>query len=225
MDGLDNKMDEKERAKQRKKRKRANRRKQAGKNFLIFISILIIAVAAYLITMKALDPEFKIASLVPEEKAQQVVAFVKEDILKKTTTTTTTQTTTKPTTTKPKNYDYTSFDEFAFDTSLQGNQVGNLLNKSKGMVTYSSNYIYYSIAGEGLYRFEPNSETYMPLVVNNYHFTCLNVLADYIYMVDTDSHKLKKAQIIGGDMVNVADNIDFIYLYNCLLYTSPSPRD
>lgn len=211
-------MDEKERAKQRKKRKRANRRKQAGKNFLIFISILIIAVAAYLITMKALDPEFKIASLVPEEKAQQVVAFVKEDILKKTTTTTTTQTTTKPTTTKPKNYDYTSFDEFAFDTSLQGNQVGNLLNKSKGMVTYSSNYIYYSIAGEGLYRFEPNSETYTPLVVNNYHFTCLNVLADYIYMVDTDSHKLKKAQIIGGDMVNVADNIDFIYLYNDKLY-------
>lgn len=210
-------MDDKERAELRKKRQRACRRKQAGKNFLIFLSILILAVAAFLITMKLCDPDFKISSLIPQEKAQQVVAFVKEDILKQTTTTTTT-TTTKPTTTRPKNYDYTSFDEFAFDTSLQGNQLGNLLNKSRGAVTYSSSYIYYSIAGQGLYRFEPNSETYTKLVVNNYNFTCLNVLGDYIYMVDTDSHKLKKAQIIGGDTVNLADNISFAYLYNDKIY-------
>lgn len=211
-------MDDKERAELRKKRQRAGRRKQAGKNFLIFLSILILAVAAFLITMKLCDPDFKISSLIPQEKAQQVAAFVKEDIFKQTTTTTTTQTTTKPTTTRPKNYDYTSFDEFAFDTSLQGNQIGNLLNKSKGAVTYSSSYIYYSIAGRGLYRFEPNSETYTKLVVNNYNFTCLNVLGDYIYMVDTDSHKLKKAQIIGGDTVNLADNISFAYLYNDKIY-------
>ncbi len=211
-------MDDKERAELRKKRQRAGRRKQAGKNFLIFLSILILAVAAFLITMKLCDPDFKISSLIPQEKAQQVAAFVKEDIFKQTTTTTTTQTTTKPTTTRPKNYDYTSFDEFAFDTSLQGNQLGNLLNKSKGAVTYSSSYIYYSIAGRGLYRFEPNSETYTKLVVNNYNFTCLNVLGDYIYMVDTDSHKLKKAQIIGGDTVNLADNISFAYLYNDKIY-------
>lgn len=211
-------MDEKERIKQRKKRQRAKRRKQAGKNFLIFLSILIVAVAAFLITMKVCDPEFKIASLIPQDKAQQVVAFVKEDILKQTTTSTTVQTTTKPTTTKPKNYDYTAFDEFAFDTSLQGNQVGNLLNRSKGMVTYSASYIYYSISGSGLYRFEPNSETYTKLVVNHYNFTCLNVLGDYIYMVDTDSHKLKKAQIVGGDTVNIADDIDFAYLYNDKIY-------
>lgn len=211
-------MDEKEKEKIRKKRKRAERRKQAGKNFLIFISILVLAVAAFLITMKLCDPDFKISSLFPEEKAQQVVSFVKEDILKQTTTTTTTTTTKRPTTTKPKNYDYTSFDDFAFDTSLQGNQVGNLLNKSKGMVTYSSSYIYYSIAGKGLYRFEPNSEANKELVVNNYNFTCLNVLGDYIYMVDTDSHKLKKAQIVGGDTVNLADGIAFAYLYNDKFY-------
>ncbi|MDE6470646.1 MAG: hypothetical protein K2L19_06465, partial [Eubacterium sp.] len=74
------------------------------------------------------------------------------------------------------------------------------------------------IAGDGLYRFEPNNETYTRLVNNNYNFTCLNVLGDYIYMVDADSHKLKKAQIIGGDMVNVADNIEFAYLYNDKIY-------
>lgn len=211
-------MDDKERAKLRKKRQRASKRKQAGKNFLIFISILIIAVAAFLITMKVCDPEFDIKNIIPQDKVQEVVSFVKEDVLNQTTTTTTTQSTTKPTTTRPKNYDYTSFDDFAFDTSRQGNQMGNLLNKSNGTITYSSAYIYYSIAGEGLYRFEPNSETYAKLIVNNYNFTCLNVLDDYIYFVDTDSHKLKKAQIIGGDMVNVADNVAFAYLYNDKIY-------
>lgn len=211
-------MTEMERETRRKKRKKAKRKKQAGKYFLIFISLLIIAIAAYLITMKAIDPEFKIASLIPEEKVQQVVAFVREDVLKQTTTTTTTTTTTKPTTTRPPNYDYTAFDEFAFDTSKQGNQVGNLLNKSNGTVTYSSSYIYYSIAGKGLYRFEPNNETNKELVVGNYNFTCLNVLGDYIYMVDTDSHTLKKAQIVGGDTVKVADNVDFAYLYNDKIY-------
>ncbi|MDE6470967.1 MAG: hypothetical protein K2L19_08120, partial [Eubacterium sp.] len=140
-------MDDKQRAKQRKKRERAERRKKAGKTFLIFIGILIIAVAAFLITMKVLDPQFEIKSLIPEEKAQQVVAFVKEDILKQTTATTAPQTTTKPTTTRPANYDYSTFDDFAFDTSKQGNQIGNLLNKSNGALTYSSAYIYYSIAG------------------------------------------------------------------------------
>lgn len=211
-------MDDKQRVKQRKKRERAERRKKAGKTFLIFIGILIIAVAAFLITMKVIDPQFDIKSLIPEEKAQQVVAFVKEDVLKQTTTTTVPQSTTKPTTTRPANYDYSAFDDFAFDTSKQGNQIGNLLNKSKGALTYSSAYIYYSIAGDGLYRFEPNNETYTKLVNNNYNFTCLNVLGDYIYMVDADSHKLKKAQIIGGDMVNVADNIEFAYLYNDKIY-------
>ena len=37
-------------------------------------------------------------------------------------------------------------------------------------------------------------------------------------MVDADSHKLKKAQIVGGETVNVADNIDFAYLYNDKIY-------
>lgn len=211
-------MEEKELVKQRKKRKRAQRRKQAGKNFLIFLSILIIAVAAFLITMKVLDPEFKISSLIPQEKVQQAAVFVKEDIFKQTTTTTAPATTTRPTTTKRQNYDYTSFDDFAFDTSLQGNQAGNLLNRSKGAVTYSSSYIYQSIEGVGIYRFEPISETYKLIVKSKNNLICLNVLGDYIYMVDTESNTLKKAQIVGGDTVNIANDIAFAYLYNDKIY-------
>ena len=119
-------MEEKELVKQRKKRKRAQRRKQAGKNFLIFLSILIIAVAAFLITMKVLDPEFKISSLIPQEKVQQAAVFVKEDIFKQTTTTTAPATTTRPTTTKRQNYEYTNSDDFASKTAIKSDRDGNL---------------------------------------------------------------------------------------------------
>lgn len=211
-------MNDKERAEKRKERSSARKRKKIGKGILIFFAVIIVTAAAFLITLKICDPGFNIKSIVENEKVQQAVAFVNEDILGKTTTQPTTVTTTKPTTTKRENYEYTSFDDFAFDTSLQGNQIGNLLNNTQGAVTYSSAYIYYSIDGKGLYRFEPNGESNSAVNVNNYNFKYLNVLGDYIYLVDTQSHKLKKSQIIGGDMVNVADNINFAYLYNDKIY-------
>jgi len=212
-------IDERERARERQKRQRARKRKKAGKRLLAFLGIIIIALAAFFITVKICDPDFEIASIFPQEKARQAMSFIKEDILGKTTTAPpSSEATTKPTTQKPENYDYVQFDDFAFDTSLQGNQLGNLLNKTQGAVTYSSSYIYYSVDGRGLYRFEPNDEKNSKVNVNKYNFKYLNVLGDYIYMVDTNSHKLKKSQIIGGDMVNVADNIDFAYLYNDKIY-------
>lgn len=211
-------MSDKERAKKRKERSAAKKRKKIGKGILIFLAAIVVTAAAFLITLTVCDPEFEIKSIIENEKVQQAVAFVKEDVFGKTTTELTTVSTTKQTTTKPKNYDYSSFDDFAFDTSLQGNQIGNLLNNTQGAVTYSSAYIYYSIDGKGLYRFEPNGESNSAVNVNNYNFKYLNVLGDYIYLVDTQSHKLKKSQIVGGDMVNVADNISFAYLYNDKIY-------
>lgn len=214
-------MDEKTRVKERQKRLKAKKRKKARKNFLIFIAIIILALAAFFITVKICDPDFDFSVFIPNDKVEQVVAFVQEDVLGKTTTSqlTTASTTTKPSTTqKPSNYDYVEFDEFAFDTSLQGNQLGNLLNKTSGAVTYSSSYIYYSIPKKGIYRFEPNSETNSKVNVKEYNFKYLNVLGDYIYMVDTKTNKLKKSQVVGGDMVNVADDISFAYLYNDKIY-------
>ncbi|MGN0521504.1 MAG: hypothetical protein ACI4IQ_02570 [Eubacterium sp.] len=209
-------MDENTRVIERKKRQKARKRKKAGKNFLIFLAIIILAVAAFFITVKICDPNFDFSALIPNDKIQQAVAFVQEDVFGKTTTqATTAPTTTKVTTTeKPGNYDYVEFDDFAFDTSLQGNQIGNLLNKTNGAVTYSSSYIYYSIPKKGIYRFEPNAEANSEVNVKNYTFKCLNVLGDYIYLIDSKTDKLKKSQIIGGDMVNVSDNISFAYLYN-----------
>ena len=68
------------------------------------------------------------------DKVESAVVFVKEDIFNQTTTTTTT--TTKPTTTKPKNYDYDEFSEFAFDTSMQGNQIAFCKQLFKGHILH-----------------------------------------------------------------------------------------
>lgn len=209
-------MDDKKRAEQRKKRQKEKKRNKAGKVILSIISIIIIALASFLITMKLCDPDFTVKSIIPMDKVESAVVFVKEDIFNQTTTTSTT--TTKPTTTKPKNYDYDEFSEFAFDTSMQGNQIGNLLNKSNGAVTYSSAYIYYSIDGKGLYRFEPNSETNAQVNVKDYHYTNLNILGDYLYFIDTKTNKLRRSQITGGDMLDIATDISFSYLYSDKVY-------
>lgn len=211
-------MDDKKRARERKKRAKARRRKSFFKTILIIIGVVAVAFAAFVITMKICDPDYDIKSIIPQDKVEQVMVFVKEDMLGQTTTQPPTTTTAKPTTTKKENYDYSEFDDFAFDTSLQGNQLGNLLNKTNGAITYSSNYIYYSIAGKGIYRFEPNAETNSDVDVSNYKYSCLNVLGDYIYFIDTDTNKLKRCAVSGGGSIAVCDNISFAYLYNDKVY-------
>ena len=216
-------MSEKERAKQRAKRARARRRKKFFKTVLVIIGIIAVGFSAFAITIKISNPDYDLKEFIPKiptEKFEQISSFIEEDILGKTTTTTTTETSTtqKPTTTKRQNYDYSEFDDFAFDTSLQGNQLGNLLNKTNGRVTYSSSYIYYSIDSKGIYRFEPNNETNSKVLVKKYNFKCLNVLGDYIYFVDTENNRLKRAAVSGGDAIKVCDDIDFAYLYNDKVY-------
>ncbi len=214
-------MDEKERLKQRKKRQKKRKRKKFLKGFFATIAILVVAVAAFLITVKLCKPDFDLKSLLPQKQTEQVIAFVNEDILGKTTTTTTTTTTEKTTvtTTKPPKYDYDEFSEFAFDTSLLGNQIGNLLNASQGAVTFSTYYIYYSIENDGFYRFEPVSEAYAAMNTDSYNFKYLNVLGDYIYLINMKENILYKSQITGGDMVKVAKDVRFAYLYNDKLFT------
>ena len=133
---------EEERQKMRKKRQRARKRKRVRKKILLIIAAIIILLAVFIVTVKLVNPDFDIASYLPSGKAQQAVEMIDSKLFNKTTTTTL-PTTQKETTTKARNikkadYDYDDFSVFAFDTSLQGNQVGNLLNKSNGAVTYSS---------------------------------------------------------------------------------------
>lgn len=215
---VENDEEELERIKFRKKRQRARTMKKVRKNFLIVLSILVVAFAAFLITMKLCNPNWQIKSIIPEDKINQAVSFVKEDVFKITTTTTKPVSTTKPTTTRPPNYDYVQFSDFAFDTALQGNQVGNLLNNTNGAVTYNSSYIFFAIDGNGLYRFDPQNETSSALVTGKRNFKCLNILGDFIYFIDKDTNKLQKATTSGKNEKSIADNIDFAYLYNDKIY-------
>lgn len=216
---------EEERQKMRKKRQRARKRKRVRKKILLIIAAIIILLAVFIVTVKLVNPDFDIASYLPSGKAQQAVEMIDSKLFNKTTTTTSTTqpTTQKETTTKARDikkadYDYDDFSVFAFDTSLQGNQVGNLLNKSNGAVTYSSAYIYYSIEGKGIFRFEPNEEKNAKIISGNYNFKYLNVLGDYLYAVDVNTSTLKKFSVSGGDGVNISDNIAFAYLYNDKIY-------
>lgn len=210
------KAEELERIKFRKKRRRARSFRKFRKNFLIVVSILVVAFAAFIVTMKLCNPQWEIKSIIPEKEIKQAVAYVKEDILN--ITTTTSAPTTKPTTTRPPNYDYVDFSDFAFDTSLQGNQMGNLLNNTKGAVTYNSSYIYFSVENDGLYRFEPQSETSAVLITGGRNLKYLNILGETIYFVDTESNKLEKASVSGKNEKTVAENISFAYLYNDKIY-------
>ena len=214
---------EEERQKMRKKRQRARKRKRVRKKILLIIAAIIILLVVFIVTVKLVNPDFDIASYLPSGKAQQAVEMIDFKLFNKTTTSTTQPTTQKETTTKARDikkadYDYDDFSVFAFDTSLQGNQVGNLLNKSNGAVTYSSAYIYYSIEGKGIFRFEPNEEKNAKIISGNYNFKYLNVLGDYLYAVDVNTSTLKKFSVSGGDGVNISDNIAFAYLYNDKIY-------
>lgn len=212
-------MDEKDRLKERKKRARKRKRKKIVKGIFITIAVIIVALAAFLITVKLCRPDYDLKSLLPQKQTQQVVTFVNEKLLGNTTTTQEAAQSTTVTTTKPPVYDYDEFEQFAFDTALVGNQMGNLLNGSRGAVTFSSSYIYYSIEGEGFYRFEPTSESNAALNTNGYNFKYLNVLGDYIYFIDMNDNTLYKSQITGGEMVTVCKGVSFVYLYNDKLFT------
>ena len=113
----------------RKKRQRARKRKKIRKNILLTLAVIIILLAVFVITIKIVNPDF-FEALYDGGKGQQVIELIDSKILGKTTETQPQSTTEKETTTKVHetnkvNYDYDDFGVFAFDTSLQGNQVGN----------------------------------------------------------------------------------------------------
>lgn len=217
-------MTEEERQKMRKKRQKARKRKRVRKKILLIIAAIIILLAVFIVTVKLVNPDFDIASYLPSGKAQQAVELIDSKLFNKTTSSTVAESTSqKETTTKARDvkkadYDYDDFSVFAFDTSLQGNQIGNLLNKTNGAVTYSSSYIYYSVQGKGIFRFEPNEEKNAKIIGGDYNFKYLNVLGDYLYALDVNSATLKKFSVSGGDGVNIGENIAFAYLYNDKIY-------
>lgn len=200
--------DEKVRKKPKKRKK-----KKLGKIVLTVLSLIIVALAVFVITIKVLRPDFDFTSLIPEK----AVAFVSEEILGDATTEP--PATEKPTATKPtteKLLDYLAFKEFEFHTEKQGNYLGNLLNG--GSVATDFTYIYHIADGSGIYRFYPSSESYTRIYKSNDKLSCLNLRGDYLYFVDEDNGKLYKLRKGTEKPRTVAENVRFAYVYDSLVY-------
>lgn len=203
----------------RSQRTKKKKERKALKGFLIFLSIIIVALAVFVTTVKVLAPDFDFTTLLP--KTAQT--FVDEKVLGNTTTTT--ETTTKPTTTeKPtaKMMNYIEFKEFKLKTSKQGNLIGNLLNGGKVATDYT--YIYH-IANDGLYRINPETEGYTRLYKSSNKLSSLNLRGDYIYFVDDTEQKLYKMQKGASSPKSVKDNVKFALVYDSTVYFVSSDND
>lgn len=200
-------MNETMRVEERKKRRARKKRQKAAKRILLAFAFLVLALAAFLVTIKICKPDFDFKVLIP----QAAVTFVKEDLLKQTTTTA--GSVTKPKTTKPAYLDYLDASDFAFDTSAQGNQIGNILNKSGGAVTYNASYIYFAKKGSGIYRFTPSEEDTIKLAIDVKNAASLNIVGSDLYFVDTKSHKLLRCSASGGKTTVLAENVRQCYAY------------
>ena len=184
--------------KERLRRRKQNQRRARTKRFFMVLGVLVVALAAFLITVKICKPDFDFSLLVPDK----AVTFVQENVLGRTTTAPTTQApTAPPTTEKPTYADYKDASAFAFDTSKQGSQVGNILNKTHGAVTFNGAYIYFAAPGQGIYRLAPTEET-TTKVKGVKNACCLNIMGDFLYYIDKGSKKLQPARILDADPRN-----------------------
>lgn len=200
--------------KERKKRRKQKKRRKRAKAFFMVLGVLIVAVGAFVLTVKICRPDFDFTALIP----QAAVSFVKEDVLGQTTQPETVTQPASTTTTTVRYADYAEFSDFAFDTSKQGSQVGNILNRSAGAVTFNASYIYFSVSGSGIYRFSPAEETTSKLKGGAKNASCLNIMEEYLYYVDKDSHKLRRVLASGGDAKTIAEDVKQAYGYNGELY-------
>ena len=204
--------DEKPKKAKSKKRKKKNKM-SAGKIILLIISLIIIAATVFVITIKALEPDYDFTQLIP----QKAVSYVKEDVLNKTTTEKTSEekTAAKPTTTK-KMMSYLEDTQFDFDVSKQGNFIGNLLNGGK--VGYDYTYIYHIVDKKGIYRFSPSSESYSLIYETKDTLSSINLRGDFIYFVDETNGKLYKLQKGSSKPKAVAEDVKFAYVNDSLVY-------
>lgn len=196
--------------KARAKRKKQKQEKKAGKVALLVFSLIVVAVAVFVITIKYINPSFDFSSLLPKS----VVTIVNEKI-NESAPVETTETTTQVTTTEPI-MDYIEFEDFDFNTSKQGNYLGNLLNGGK--IGTDLTYIYYVVDGMGIYRLNPNTEAYALYYGSSDNLGSINLRGDYIYFVNEATSQLMKLQKGKKEAVPVADDVKLAYVYDNDVY-------
>lgn len=191
----------------REKRKKKNKRKKAGKSILAFIATVVILLALGGIIFKAVNPSFDFKSLIPSKVME---LFVKEE------PTTEPQTEVVPESTTLKMLDYIEFDDFDFNTSVQGNGVGNLLNG--GLVATDLTYTYHYVRGEGIYRLAPSTESYSKAFSISDSISCINLRGNYIYYINDSEDALYRVEKGTQSETKILDNVNFAYVYDNTVY-------
>lgn len=204
--------DETELDKYRQKRSRKRKGKKAGKTFLLIIALIIIALAAFLTTIKVIEPNYDFSALVPDRAAE----FVDKNILGKITITQEASETTSKQTTTQQTLTYLDFEEFDFKTSVQGNYIGNILNSGKVGTDFT--YIYHIVDGKGIYRFNPSTESYTVCYKTTDKLSSLNLRGDYFYYVNESNNNLYKLQKGSSKPKKVAENVRLAYVYDSIVY-------
>lgn len=206
---------------ERQNRNKKVKKNSFGKGLLLFIALVVIAAATFVITVKAVKPNFDFSQLVPQQVMDVIhnpQAFIDEKIWGVTTTeaptTTETPTTTQPTTKLVM--DYIEDSDFKFNTAIQGSQMGTLLNG--GLVGTDMSYCYYYVRGEGIYRLNPITEDYALYFGISSKISCINLRGEYIYYVNNKDEGLYRLQKGTSKPEKIADDVEFAYVYASTIY-------
>lgn len=189
---------------------------------LMAFSFLVVAVAVFVLTVKIANPSFDFQTLIPvgvQDFVNQAQDFFDEKILSKETTTKPTDVKQESTTAEPTTIpmlDYIEDSDFKFKTSVQGSQIGNLLNG--GLASTDMSYVYYYVNGKGIYRFSPSTEQYGLYYGMTDRISCINLRGDYIYYVNNKDNCLYKLQKGTSKPKKLAEEVSFAYVYDSTVF-------
>lgn len=195
----------------RANRIKKKRRKKAKKFFITAFSLIVVCISVFLITIKVMKPDFDFSKLI----SQSISGFIENEIKNNESDEKTSSTSTPISTTKPM-LNYIEAESFKFNTSKQGNYLGNLLGGGK--VGTDLTYIYYIVDGRGIYRFNPNTEDYALFYSSPDTLGSINLRGDYIYFVNETSNELCKLQKGKKEARVAAENVRFAYVYDSNVY-------
>ncbi len=207
----------------RKVRAKKKKKSSAGKVFFIILGMIIIALAAFVGTIKVVSPDFDIKGFVIQKvssviekttEAETTVPVTEPSDVSETTTETTTVTTTEPTTYSP--VEYLPIEDFKVSEAKKGNQLGNILNG--GYVGCDMSYVYHIVNGDGIYRFEPQTESYSRIYKTADKLSSLNLRGVYLYFVNNRDNKLYRLEKTSQKAKAIAENVKTAYVYDNRVY-------
>lgn len=195
-----------------KRRRKSEKRSSIRKFFkvvLFVVGVVVLALAAVLALLRYAFTDFYFESIIPDK---EVASYIDEKFIGRTYALETTVTQT----TLPvyESMTYLDSSDFDFQNEKKGNFVGNILNGGKAC-KYNS-YAYHIVDGAGIYRFDPNGETYKLVMSVPDKISSLNIYDGDYYFVEDESGWLCKGS--SGSYHKLTPNIKSAYIYDGKAY-------